>query len=77
MEFNTKFNTEEIVLENFYDAMVHLAFKFDAVVTARFDTRIDTSIVKKVMNNVVYHFSWRVTRTLAKQKGIQIRYIMH
>lgn len=66
---NTIFNSEQVALENFYEAMVYLAFKFDGVVTARFRSKIRKSVVMKQIQRVVYHFSWRSNVILSKAKG--------
>ncbi|KAJ8960058.1 hypothetical protein NQ318_009499 [Aromia moschata] len=64
MELNTKFNTEEKVLKNFFEGMIFVAFKFDAAVMAIRDYRQDaddipslTLILEKVIcdySNIVY-----------------------
>lgn len=68
---NTIFNTEQVALENFYEAMVYLAFKFDAVIMARFECerRIKKNIGLKQLQRIVYHFSWKSKALLKRTKG--------
>lgn len=70
---NTIFNSEQVALENFYEAMIYLAFKFDAVVTARFGYRnkISNGIVLRQLQRIVYHFCWKSNALLEKAKGIE------
>lgn len=75
--FNTVFNSEQIVLENFFEAMVYLAFKFDAVVMTRFASsggKINENIVQKVLIRIVYYFSLKTNTLLHKSKGNGIFY---
>lgn len=68
---NTKFNSEKVVLENFYEAMVYVAFKFEAVVMTRFECSrtIDTNIVLKQLQQVVYFYSFKSNALLNRAKG--------
>lgn len=70
MELNTHFNTENTVLQNFFNAMIHLAFKFDAVVMARYlNETVDVTVVEAVMQKTVYKFSQKAFQKLKELKG--------
>lgn len=68
---NTIFNSERVVLENFYEAMVYVAFKFEAVVNVRFECigKIKESIVLKQLQQIVYYYSFKSNLLLNKAKG--------
>lgn len=69
---NTIFNSEGVVLENFYEAMVYVAFKFEALVMTRFECsrNIDSSVVLKELQQIVYYYSFKSFVLLSKAKGI-------
>lgn len=67
---NTVINSEATALENFYVAMVYLAFKFDAVVMERYNAKIKKRMILRQIQKIVYHYSWRSYRTIQKSKGV-------
>lgn len=73
---NTIFNSEQVALENFYEAMIYLAFKFDAVVMARFggERKIVKSLILKQVQRIVYHFCWKSDAILEKSRGAKLAF---
>lgn len=70
LELNTHFNSEKIVLENFFHAMIYLAFKYDSLVMARYlNKAVNVTVVQTVMQNVVYYYSYRASEKLKELKG--------
>ncbi|KAF5272663.1 hypothetical protein FQA39_LY07690 [Lamprigera yunnana] len=70
MELNTIFNTERIVLENFFQAMIFLAFKFDACVVALRNIIKDFQSVTTLLTKCIYTFSRKSLTKLVKNKGV-------
>lgn len=69
IELNTNFNTEDVVLQNFFDGMVFLAFKFDALVMARYLTKPNLTLVQDILERLVYCYSLRSVQNLEKERG--------
>lgn len=70
IELNTQFNTESVVLKNFFNAVIYLAFKFDAAVMAAYlNEAINVPVVHLVMENTIQIFSRKAFKKLEKLKG--------
>ncbi|KAB0792008.1 hypothetical protein PPYR_13969 [Photinus pyralis] len=69
IELNTIFNSEGTVLENFFEAMVYIAFKFDVGVMALKNIIVDYALVGDLARKVAYAYSVCALRTLEKHKG--------
>lgn len=70
IELNTHFNRESTVLENFFKAMLYLAFKFDGVVMARYlNEAVDVTAVQAIMQKIVLYYSHKTSQKLKELKG--------
>ncbi|XP_044258393.1 uncharacterized protein LOC123007257 isoform X2 [Tribolium madens] len=70
-EMNTVFNNQKTVLENFYDAMIWVAFKFDAAVMALRSSFLncDFSYIWIVLKSTIGTYSSRVFKRIDRLKG--------
>ncbi|KAJ3646642.1 hypothetical protein Zmor_024219 [Zophobas morio] len=68
MQLNTLFNSQKTVLENFFDGMVYVAYKFDATVMALRNNFL-TFCVYFNLKQCVEQYSAKVKKSISRYKG--------
>lgn len=70
VEFNTIYNTENIILINFFDIMVYLAFKFDCVLISIKVYKFRNENLKRIVIKTIKTYTSAVMKILIKNKGM-------